>query len=71
VARDFAKLFGERVRELRKRKGLSQEAFADSVGLERTYISGIERGCRNPSLFVLKVLADALDTTLEKLFKGL
>ena len=68
---DFAKQFGERVRTLRKRKGLSQEAFADLVGLDRTYISGIERGIRNPSLFCLKILADALDTSLEKLFRGL
>ena len=36
--------FGKRVRELRKARGLSQEAFADKCGLDRTYISGIERG---------------------------
>lgn len=54
---------------LRKRKGLSQESFADLVGLDRTYISGIECGKRNPSLFALKNIADALGTTLEKLFR--
>ena len=71
MRKDFAKQFGERVRLLRQRKKLSQEAFADLVGLDRTYISGIERGIRNPSLFALKILADALDTTLGKLFRGL
>lgn len=38
---------GDNIRELRKSKGLSQEAFADSVGLDRTYMGGIERGERN------------------------
>ena len=42
--------FGKRVRELRRTKGVSQEAFAAECGLDRTYISGIERGKRNVSL---------------------
>jgi transcriptional regulator with XRE-family HTH domain len=71
VRQDFVQKFGERVQTLRKRKGISQEKFADLVGLDRTYISGIERGKRNPSLFALKNIADALDTTLEKLFRSL
>jgi transcriptional regulator with XRE-family HTH domain len=71
VRQDFVKKFGERVQTLRKRRGISQEKFADLVGLDRTYISGIEGGKRNPSLFALKNIADALDTTLESLFRGL
>jgi transcriptional regulator with XRE-family HTH domain len=63
--------FGERVRELRQATGLSQEAFADRCGLDRTYISGIERGKRNVSLENLKVLAEALDVTLSGLLEGL
>jgi transcriptional regulator with XRE-family HTH domain len=63
--------FGGRVRELRQSAGLSQEAFADHCGLDRTYISGIERGKRNVSLENLKVLAKALDLTLSGLLEGL
>lgn len=37
----------EKIRELRKDKGFSQEAFADEIGLDRTYMGGIERGERN------------------------
>jgi transcriptional regulator with XRE-family HTH domain len=63
--------FGVRVRELRQATGLSQEAFAESCGLDRTYISGIERGKRNVSLENLNVIAKALDVTLSRLFEGL
>lgn len=63
--------FGGRVRELRQATGLSQEAFADRCGLDRTYISGIERGKRNVSLQNLEVLAKALKVTLSRLLKGL
>jgi len=63
--------FGERVRELRKEQGLSQEGFADMCGFDRTYISGIERGVRNPSLSAIEALAMALDVTVAELFSGL
>jgi transcriptional regulator with XRE-family HTH domain len=63
--------FGGRVRELRQKAGLSQEAFADHCGLDRTYISGIERGKRNVSLENLKVLAKGLNVTLSRLLEGL
>lgn len=59
------------MRELRRATGLSQEAFADRCGLDRTYISGIERGKRNVSLENLKVLAKALNVTLSRLLEGL
>lgn len=67
----FLVRFGERVRELRRATGLSQEAFADRCGLDRTYISGIERGKRNVSLENLKVLAKALSVTLSAMLEGL
>ncbi|NIF56813.1 helix-turn-helix transcriptional regulator [Enterobacter sp. Ap-916] len=60
--------FGQRVRKLRLEAGLSQEAFADKCGLDRTYISGIERGVRNPTLEVIAVIAEGLDTSLWNLF---
>ncbi len=63
--------FGNRVRELRKAKGLSQEAFASLCGLDRTYISGIERGVRNISLINLFVLAKALQISVSELMQEL
>lgn len=60
--------FGQRVRQLRTELGLSQEAFADKCGLDRTYISGIERGVRNPTLEVIAVIADGLGVTLDAIF---
>jgi transcriptional regulator with XRE-family HTH domain len=52
--------FGLRIRELRQAKGISQEALADKAGLDRTYISSIERGKRNVSLLNIELLAKAL-----------
>lgn len=63
--------FGNRVRTLRTDLHLSQEAFADRCGLDRTYISGIERGKRNVSLENLKTLAAALGISLSQLLEGL
>lgn len=61
-APDHRHVFGDRVRELRLEKGwASQEAFAHHVDLDRTYVSGIERGRRNPTLDVIVKLADGLD----------
>lgn len=66
-----AKLFGQRIRELREGLELSQEAFADKVGLDRTYVSGIERGTRNPTLLTMERLAKGLSTSIEQLVRGI
>lgn len=63
--------FGARVRALRKSIGLSQEAFASLCGLDRTYISGIERGVRNVSLQNIKVIAEAFSLSLSDLMREL
>lgn len=63
--------FGQRIRDLRTAHGLSQEAFADLSGFDRTYISGIELGKRNPSLLAIEALAKALGVTAGELFSGL
>ena len=62
---------GRRVRDLRNAQRLSQEEFAAECGLDRTYISGIERGRRNVSLRNLEVIAKALGLSLSELFRGL
>jgi transcriptional regulator with XRE-family HTH domain len=48
---------------------MTQEAFADECGFDRTYISGIERGVRNPSLDAIEILAKALSVRVPDLFK--
>jgi transcriptional regulator with XRE-family HTH domain len=63
--------FGSRVRQLRKAHGFSQEAFADKCHLDRTYISGIERGKRNVALCNIEAIARALGVTVSDLTKDL
>jgi transcriptional regulator with XRE-family HTH domain len=65
------KLFGQRVRTLRKEKGFSQEAFADFCGLDRSYVGGIERGERNISLKKIEIIAKSLDVKISELMIGL
>ncbi|HZB89779.1 MAG TPA: helix-turn-helix transcriptional regulator [Terracidiphilus sp.] len=60
--------FGERVRELRKEKGLSQEGLALACDLDRTYVGGVERGERNVSLLNIRKIADALSVSARELF---
>lgn len=55
---------------MRQQQGLSQEAFAAKCGLDRTYISSLERGQRNVSLQNIAAIAGALDISLSDLFKG-
>ena len=62
---------GLNVRRQREAKQFTQENLAERAGLDPTYISGIERGKRNVSLRNIKVIADALDTTISELTKGL
>ena len=60
--------FGDRVRELRKKKGLSQEDLALACDLDRSYIGGVERGERNISLLNIQKIADALRVSARELF---
>jgi transcriptional regulator with XRE-family HTH domain len=68
---DITERFGERMRQLRKERGFSQEEFAAKCGLDRTYISGIERGKRNLSLRNIAVIAKALTISISELMHGL
>ncbi len=64
----FLRQLGARVRQLREEAGLSQEALADQAGLDRSYMSGIERGIRNVSILNLVKIAKALNRPLPTLF---
>jgi len=57
---DVVQLLGVNVRHHRKLKGMSQERLALDAGMERSYVSDLERGMRNPSVRALGRLADAL-----------
>ncbi len=58
---DINKVFGQVLRDLRRGKGLSQESLAFECDLDRTFISLLERGLRQPSLKTLYKLAEALE----------
>ena len=63
------KALGTRIRELRQTRGWSQEHLAELAGMHRTYMWGIERGVRNPSLRHLVQLADAFGISIAELFR--
>jgi len=68
---DILLKFGERVRELRKAQGYSQEDFAYACDLDRSYMGGIERGHRNVALRNIERIAETLGISLAELMKGL
>jgi transcriptional regulator with XRE-family HTH domain len=69
MSQDVKTLFGQRVRELRTARGLSQEAFAQLAGLDRSYMGGVERGERNISLENICQIAEALQVPPGELFQ--
>ena len=64
---DVCQKLGLRVQQLRQAKGWSQDEFAHRANLHRTYVSGVERGIRNPTITVLEKLATGLEITLSEL----
>jgi transcriptional regulator with XRE-family HTH domain len=64
---DWRGTVGRNVRRLRKERGLSQEQLAFDSKIDLTYVGGIERGRRNPSLLVMARIAQALDCALVEL----
>lgn len=64
----FAKNFGQRVVELRKKQGLTQEELADKAEIERSYMGAIERGERNPTLVKVFQLSKALEISVKEFF---
>ncbi len=67
---DIRKQVGLNVQRLRREKGWSQEDLAFESGLHRTYVSGIERGVRNPTLLILGKLAKTLGVRPAELLAG-
>lgn len=63
--------FGQRIKELRIKQGLSQEKLAELANLHRTYISSVELGKRNVSLKNIWSLSKALDVPIDELFKNI
>jgi transcriptional regulator with XRE-family HTH domain len=66
---DWRKTVGANVRRLRQAKGLTQEELAFAAEIDLTYVGGIERGKRNPSLMVMARIAEALSVKLTDLLK--
>lgn len=66
---DMRKLVGRNVLRLRQQKGLTQEQFAERSGFSQQYISGLERGQRNPTIVTLHELAQALGVSHLELLK--
>jgi len=60
MSKPILRAFGNHLRTLRLQKGLSQEKLAELAGLHRTYLGGVERGKRNPTLLTLAKIAKAL-----------
>jgi transcriptional regulator with XRE-family HTH domain len=70
VSERLRKALGKRLRVRRLSLGLSQEALAEKCGLHRTYLGGLERGERNPTLDIIERVAHALGIRPGKLLDG-
>ena len=66
--KDLIKAFGNRVRDLRKKKKLSMEALAGDAGIEYKQLANVELGKINTTISTAQAIAGALDVSLEKLF---
>ena len=68
---DIAKIIGQRIRNYRTKKGLSQEKLAELAGCHPTYIGQLERGEKNATLESVEKIASAMDISLSELFDKL
>ncbi|MEO5938319.1 MAG: helix-turn-helix transcriptional regulator [Sphingomonas sp.] len=67
---DMRKLVGGNTARIRREKGWTQEQLADRSGLSQQYISGLERGQRNPTILTIYEIAVALDVPHVELLAG-
>jgi transcriptional regulator with XRE-family HTH domain len=70
VSTDIRVRLGNRVRALRKKHRWTQVELAEMLGIDRSYLSEIETGKKDPSLRVLKTIADGFGLSLSRLLKG-
>jgi transcriptional regulator with XRE-family HTH domain len=63
-------LVARNIRRLRVARGLSQEVLAVDAGIDRTYVSRLERGLADPSVGILEKLARALSSNMDEFFKA-
>ena len=68
---DIAKIIGQRIRNYRTQKGLSQEKLAELAGCHPTYIGQLERGEKNATLESVEKIASAMDISLSEIFDKL
>ena len=68
---EFLIKFGNTIKDKRKSTGLSQEAFAYKIGIDRAYYSSIENGKHNISLLQIKKIADGLNISIKELFENM
>ncbi len=71
VSADIRVRLGNRIRTLRRERGWTQVEMAEMLGVDRSYLSEIENGKKDPSLRVLKTLADGFELRLSQLVRGL
>ena len=62
---------GKRIKQIRLSKGISQEKFALSIEMDRTYYASVENGKRNISIVNIEKIAKGLEVSLEELFQGI
>ena len=67
---DICRQVGVNVKRIRSEKNWSQEQFAFETGLHRTYVSGIERGIRNPTVTIISKMANALGVEPHELLQS-
>lgn len=68
---DIKKMIGARIKEIRKKKRLTQGQLSEKMGINPKYLSGIERGAENPTLNTLIKLAQSLDIEISEIFSSL
>lgn len=71
MEQSIQKKVGQRIKEMRNKMSISQEKFALSIEMDRTYLASVEAGKRNISIANLYKIANGLNISLSELFDGL
>ena len=69
--KEIAKILGQRIKQAREKSGLTQAGLAERIGLSTNFIGMVERGERNTKFSNVYKIVMAMDSNLEKFFKGL